>query len=129
MPPQKRPANTLLGVVGLIGFVTLVAIAAHFIEPRQPSGGWSKETRNKFIEGCANKCKNSPRVTADQYALCDKACSCSADEAEKIMTSAELVEYYLAEQAGLASNAQKQKMQRITAAGIACLSEAFGQKK
>jgi hypothetical protein len=115
--------------LALVGLIAVVSIAAYFIEPKQSSDHWPKEHRNAFIEACNKKCKASPGVTPDRYALCDKGCLCSADEAEKIMTSAELVQYYLAEKAGLVSSEQKKKVQKIGEAGVACLGEAVAPKK
>jgi hypothetical protein len=128
MSSKTRSGNTILGGLGLFGLVAIVAIAAYFIDSKAPSSRWSKEQRDAFIETCSKKCKSSPDVTPDRHALCDKGCSCAADEAEKIASSLELAQYYLAEKAGLASNEQKQKMQKIGQAGAACLGEAFGHK-
>jgi hypothetical protein len=129
MPSQTRSSNTLLGVLGLVGFIAVVATAAYFIEPKGPSGHWPKEQRDTFIEACSKKCKTTSTVTHDRDALCDKGCACSADEAEKVMSSADLAQYYLAEKAGLVSEEQKEKIRKFTQASVACLGEAFGQKK
>lgn len=130
MAGRLKSGNTILGGVALAGFIAAVATAAYFIEPQQqPSGHWPKEHRDAFIAQCTKKCKASPGVTPDRYALCDKACSCGADEAEKIMTPAELAEFYLAQKAGLVSNAQKEKIKRVAQASVDCARRAFGGKK
>jgi hypothetical protein len=51
---------------------------------------WSSSDRADFIRSCVEECRKSPGVTEDKYPLCDRACTCGADEGERIMTAGEL---------------------------------------
>src|SRR5207237_1169874 len=91
--------------------------------PLATPGRWPATERTAFIESCVNSCRASPGVTADRYPLCDQACRCGADEAEKMVTAAELMEIYKAMQAGKATEGQNDKLEKMKAAGIACAAQ------
>ena len=127
MSPRRR--NTLLGGLGIVVLVALVTAAAYLLVPTQPPGPWPKEQRDAFIDSCNQKCRSSPGVTPDRYALCDKACTCGADEAERTVSSAELARIVMAQKVGMTSKEQDAKLQRIAAAGLACVGATPGRTK
>jgi hypothetical protein len=87
--------------------------------PQSPNH-WSESERATFIEACAKSCRNSAGATATGQALCERVCACSADEGEKFLTVNELAAIVLAEKVGMASSDQKEKMQKLKDAGLAC---------
>ncbi len=109
--------------------IAVMAIAGYLLWTREPSSGWSRAERASFIEGCTKNCRGAPGVGPDRYPLCDKACSCSADEGEKIASGKELAEIEVAHKAGTTTNEQNEKLQRITKAGLACIADALRQMK
>jgi hypothetical protein len=113
----------------LVGGAVLVAIALAVLPLRdstvaphapQPPNHWSESERATFIDACAKSCRNSAGATAAGQALCERVCSCSADEGEKFLTVNELAAIVLAEKVGMASSDQKEKMQKLKDAGLAC---------
>ena len=52
--------------------------------------------------------------------MCDQVCACAADEGEKFVTVNELAMIIMAEKVGMASSEQKEKMQRLKNASLAC---------
>ncbi len=123
MPLPSRQHAAILG--GLT--IAAVAVAGYLFW--MPSSGWSTADRTSFIESCNRNCRSAPGVTPDRYPLCDKACTCAADEGEKIASGRELAEIEEAHKAGTASSEQNEKMQRITKAGLACIAGALRQMK
>ena len=85
--------------------------------------------RRAFIDSCVKSCRSSPGVTADRYPLCDQACNCGADEAEKLVRAEELVELYKAMEAKKTSTEQNDKLEKMKAAGVACAAQGAGDKK
>jgi hypothetical protein len=113
----------------LVGGAVLMAIALAVLPLRdsteapqapQPPTHWSESERVTFIEACAKSCRNSAGATATGQALCERVCACSADEGEKFLTVNELAAIVLAEKVGMASRNQKEKMQKLKDAGLAC---------
>jgi hypothetical protein len=88
--------------------------------PLATPGRWPAAERTAFIDSCVKSCRASPGVTADHYPLCDQACKCGADEAEKTVAAEELMEIYKAMQSGNATKDQNDKLEKMKAAGIAC---------
>jgi hypothetical protein len=115
----------------VVGAAALVAVAVWFAMPGSRSGetGWPPSERAAFMRSCVEQCRKSPGVTEDKYPLCDKACTCSADEGEKIMTTAELGVVAQAISSGNASEEQTAKMDRLKAAGMSCAMGAAPDKK
>ena len=108
-------------VVALIVIVAAAILINRLpdVEPSEP-GRWPASERASFIDSCVKSCRASPGVTADRYPLCDRACKCSADEAEKMVTAHELVDMYKAMQSGKATKEQNEKLEKMKAAGIVC---------
>jgi hypothetical protein len=114
---------SLLGGIAVLVAIVLVAIPRQGGKDAAP-GRWTESERTSFIESCVKSCRNSPGVTPDRYPLCDKACTCTADEGEKIIGSAELVAIYLGDKTGLASDDQKAKLQKLKDIGLACAKKS-----
>ena len=85
-----------------------------------PPSHWPADQRASFIENCVKSCRNTPGATAAAYPLCDQVCGCAADEGEKFVTVSELAMIVLAQKIGMASSEQKEKMQRLKDASLAC---------
>jgi hypothetical protein len=120
MTPRTGLIAALLGGVAL-----LVAVAGWwFIAAGHSNDGasWSSSDRAGFIRSCIEECRKSPGVTEDKYPLCDRACTCGADEGEKIMTAGELAAVAQALASGKATAEQSAKMDRIKAAGMSCVT-------
>ena len=117
----------LLAVIfGGVAVIALIAGAVVMLlkqgTPSEP-GRWPTTDRTAFIDSCIKSCRNSPGVTPDRYPVCDHACKCSADEAEKMVTAPELVELYKSIQGGQATKEQNDKLERLKAAGVACATQ------
>lgn len=127
MTPQTR----LIAVAGGVAVVAAAAIALWFTmaSDRTKLGGWPPSERAEFMRSCVEECRKSPGVTEDKYPLCDRACTCGADEGEKIMTSQELGQTAQAISSGSASAAQLAKMERVKAAGMRCVMGSAPDKK
>jgi hypothetical protein len=116
----------IFGGLALIALIAGIAITLHREQDAQPSGqpgGWPAQERTAFIDSCVKSCRAAPGVTPAQYPLCDQACKCGADEAEKIVTGQELVEIYKAMQSGKPTKEQNDKLERMKAAGVACAAQ------
>ncbi len=85
-----------------------------------PPSHWPQSQRTTFIENCEQSCRNAPGVTAAINPVCDQVCACAADEGEKFVTVNELATIVMAEKVGLASSEQKEKMQKLKDASLAC---------
>jgi hypothetical protein len=118
----------LAAILGGLAVIALIAGAAFFIlqkqntQPAEP-GRWPAGERTAFIDSCVKSCRNSPGVTPARYPVCDQACKCSADEAEKMVTPQELVELYKGMQSGKPTKEQTDKLERMKAAGVACAAQ------
>ena len=135
MSAGTRRLAIIVGSVAVIAAIVGIALylrsgqqAAPPGSPAEP-GKWPAAERTAFINSCVTSCRASPGVTADRYPLCDQACRCGADEAEKMVNAQELVELYKAMQADKASAEQKDKLEKMKAAGIACATLGAGDKK
>jgi hypothetical protein len=109
--------------IALIAAVAITLLRGQEAQPSGEPGRWPAQERTEFIDSCVKSCRAAPGVTPDRYALCDQACKCGADEAEKIVTGRELVEIYEAMQSGKPTNEQNDKLERMKAAGIACAAQ------
>ncbi len=89
--------------------------------------GWPAAERTAFIDACVSSCRASPGVTPDRYPMCDQACTCGADEAEKMMTARELMEFKTME-SDKATPEQADKLEKVKAAGAACAARAGAKK-
>jgi hypothetical protein len=129
MSGSTRLLVIILGAVVVIAAAAGIAIYLQGGQETAPPGplatpgAWPASERQAFIASCVKSCRSSPGVTADRYPLCDQACKCSADEAEKLVTAEELVEIYKAMQGGTASKDQNDKVEKMKAAGIACVPQ------
>ncbi len=126
MTPRTRPIAALVG-----GAAILAAVAAWLVmaDDRKEGTSWPPSERAAFMRSCIEQCQLSPGVTEDKYPLCDKACACSADEGEKIMTVQELGSAAQAISSGSASPEQTAKMGRLRAAGVSCVAGAAPPQK
>ena len=117
----------LAAILGGLAVIALIAGAVFMLRnqstaPSEP-GRWPAADRTAFIDSCVKSCRNSPGVTPDRYPVCDRACKCSADEAEKMVTAPELVELYKSIQGGKATKEQNDKLERMKAAGVDCATQ------
>jgi hypothetical protein len=125
MSGQTRLLAIFAGVA-VLALIAGVAITLQRGQDAQPSaepGRWPASDRAAFIDSCVKSCRAAPGVTPDRHPLCDQACTCGADEAEKIVTGQELVEIYNAVQSGKATKEQNDKLERMKAAGVACAAQ------
>jgi hypothetical protein len=106
----------------LAGAAVLAMVVAWLVTAgnRSEATGWPPSERAAFMRNCVEQCRKSPGVTEEKYPLCDRACTCSADEGEKIMTASELEGIAQAISKGIASVEQTAKMNRLKAAGMSC---------
>src|SRR5258707_782261 len=99
MSGRTRLLAAIIGGLAVIALIAGVAITVQRGQDAQSSGEpgrWPAAERTSFIDSCVKSCRAAPGVTPARYPVCDQACRCSADEAEKIVTSQELVEMYKA---------------------------------
>ena len=120
----------LLAILGGSAAIALIAGVAitllqreQDVQPSGEPGRWPPQERAGFIDACVKSCRASPGVTPAQYPVCDQACKCGADEAEKMVTGEELVEIYKAMQSGKPTKEQNDKLERMKAAGLACAAQ------
>jgi len=123
MSGRTRLLAAIFGGLAVIALIAGVAITLQRGQDAQPSGQpgqWPAPERAAFVDSCVKSCRAAPGVTPDRYPLCDQACKCGADEAEKIVTGQELLEIYKAMQSGKPTKEQSDKLERMKAAGLAC---------
>ena len=72
---------------------------------------------------------DAPAVTPDRYPVCDRACACGADEAQKTMTARELDAAAQAMATNTASAEQKAAMDRLQKAGLRCVTDKLPAQK
>ncbi len=118
--------RTRMIVAFVVCFVVAAAVAGWLAmssgkKPDEAGTGWPPTSRAAFVGNCIEQCRKSPGVTPDKYPLCDRACTCSADEGEKIMTAPELDSIAQAVAKGTATAEQTAKMERLKAAGMSCV--------
>jgi hypothetical protein len=126
MSGRTRLLAAIVGGLAVIALIAGVAITLQRGQDEQPSGQpgpWPAQERTAFIDSCVKSCRAAPGVTPARYPLCDQACKCGADEAEKIVTGQELVEIYKAMQSGKPTKEQSDKLERMKAAGVACVGQ------
>ena len=113
------------------GASLLVAIGVWLVMAgdRKDGTSWPASERAAFMRSCVEECRKSPGVTEDKYPLCDRACACSADEGEKVMSVQELGLTAQSISSGSASAEQTAKMERVKAAGMRCAMQAAPEKK
>ena len=113
----------LAAILGGVAVIALIAGAVFMLRdqgtPTEP-GRWPPAERTAFIDSCVKSCRNSPGITPARYPVCDDACKCSADEAEKMVTTQELIELYKGIQGGKPTKEQIDKLEKMKAAGVAC---------
>jgi len=119
----------MLGALAIAGLVAVVVAIVYFAGRGGGPGAWPQEQRSSFVDACNKNCRSSPGVTPERYPLCDKACACALEEAEKVLSSREMVQIYLAQQSGTLTEAQKATMQKIATTGVACATRTLGEKK
>lgn len=126
MSRQTRLIAALLG-----GLAIAIVAAAWFVFAGSHGDGtsWPPGERAAFMRSCVEKCRAAPGVTESHYPLCDSACTCAADEGEKIMTVQELAAAAQAITSGKASAEQTAKMDRLKAAGMRCSRPTNPAKK
>ena len=113
-------------VIALIAAVAIILLRGHETGPPGPlvtPGRWPAQERTDFIDSCVKSCRAAPGVTPAQYPVCDRACKCGADEAEKIVAAEDLVDIYKEMQNGKPTREQSDKLERMKAAGLACAAQ------
>jgi hypothetical protein len=107
------------------GAALLVVIGVWLVmSGNRKEGTWPPSERAAFMRSCVEECRKSPGVTEDKYPLCDRACTCSADEGEKVMTAQEMGRTAQSISSGSASPEQIAKMDKVKAAGVSCAMRA-----
>ena len=117
--------------VAILGGLAVLAIGAIWFASRTFTSGtsWPSSARAAFIENCVNECRAAPGVTPAKYPFCDSACTCSADESEKIVSVTDLEEIGLAMKKGTTSDAQIETFNRVKATGMSCATRAAKEQK
>ena len=115
----------LVAILGGLVAVAVIWVVATMVlrsreEPPPEPGKWPASQGTAFIDSCVKSCRAAPGVTPERYPLCDQACTCSADEAEKMVTAQELVDLYKGMQSGKPTKEQNEKLEKMKAAGVAC---------
>jgi hypothetical protein len=129
---MSTPIRWIAGIVLGLAIVTLVAVMiVRSQRGQQPSapGHWPEGERKSFVDACVVNCRKAPGVTADRYSLCDQACTCAADEGEKVVSSDDLVAIYTAQQSGKVTGEQNQKLEQLKSLGLACAARTAGNRK
>jgi hypothetical protein len=118
MSKRNRWLAAIIGGVVVVALIAGVAITLQRGAEQEPAtpGHWRASDRTAFINSCVEKCRASPGVTPAKYPACDRACSCAADEGEKIMSFTELV----AIERDNGTAAQNEKVKRMTQAALDC---------
>lgn len=114
----------VIAIAGGVAFVAAAAVAFWLTMAGNHSGtttaGWPPAERAAFMRNCVEQCRAAPGVTADKYSICDRACTCAADEGEKTMTVQDLGRAAQAITDNNASAEQTAMMDRLKAAGARC---------
>ena len=126
MTPRTRLIAALAAGGALLVVIGVWLVTA---SDRKDGTSWPPSDRAAFMRSCVEECRKSPGVTEDKYPLCDRACACSADEAERGMSVQELGSTAQAISGGSASAEQLAKMEKVKAAGLRCAMQAAQEKK
>lgn len=121
---MSRQTRLIAAVLGGAAVLALVVAWLMIGGGHGDKTSWSSSQRKSFMTSCVKECRATPGVTPDRYPICDVACTCAADEGEKIMTADELDTADQAVHAGTASPGQKEKMNRLAEAGRRCVTGA-----
>ena len=54
------------------------------------SANWTRAQRTHFLDQCIASCQATPNMPEARRGVCDKTCSCVADEAETQVTPADM---------------------------------------
>ena len=126
MTPQTRLITALVaGAAVLIAVGIWLTMAGD----RTDEKGWSADARGAFLGNCVRACRQAPGMTEATYPLCDRACACGLDEAEKTLSYQELGAAEQALGSKTASPEQAAKIDRIQAVGMSCAMQAAQEKK
>ena len=87
------------------------------------SADWTKDQRTRFVASCVEGCQSTPDLSDAGKAACPKACTCLADQGEKMMTPAD---YDEADKAA-ADEKMTPKMEALGKYFPACAKQALGQ--
>jgi hypothetical protein len=87
------------------------------------SAEWTKDQRTRFLGSCIEGCQSTPDLSAAGRAACPKACTCLADQGEKMMTPADFDE---ADKAA-AEDKMTPKMEALAKHFPACARQASGR--
>lgn len=87
------------------------------------SAEWTKDQRSRFIASCVEGCQSTPDLSEAGRAACPGACSCLADQGEKMMTPADY------DEADKAASEDKMtpKMEALAKHFPACSRQASGR--
>jgi hypothetical protein len=121
MSERNRWLAAIIGGVVVVALIAGVSITLQRGEEKPPAtpGHWPANERTAFINSCVEKCRAAPGVTPAHYPVCDHACNCAADQAEKTLTIDELVTIYR----GNATAEQKDKLKKVEEAGLTCVNQ------
>ena len=84
------------------------------------SANWTRAQRTHFLDQCIASCQATPNMPEARRGVCDKTCSCVADQAETQVTPAEM--YALDEAA--AAGRTTETMQKIRGFFPACAKKS-----
>ena len=84
---------------------------------------WTKDQRTRFVGSCVEGCQSTPNMSDSGKAACSKACTCLADQGEKMMTPADFDE---ADKAA-AQDKTTPKMDALAKHFPACAKQALGK--
>jgi hypothetical protein len=105
----------------MIRWLPAVTLVLTVVSPA--SAEWTKDQRARFIGSCVEGCQSTPNMSDAGKAACSKACSCLADQGEKMMTPADDDE---ADKAAAADKTTA-KMDALAKHFPACTKQALGR--
>jgi hypothetical protein len=101
----------------------LLSIALLLALSSPASAEWTKDQRTRFLSSCGEGCQSTPDLSAAGRAACRTACTCLADQGEKMMTPADFDE---ADKAA-AENKTTAKMEELSKHFAVCAQQATGR--
>ena len=75
----------------MIRWVPAVALLLLAVAPPAVAD-WTKDQRARFVGSCVEGCQSTPNLSDKARTACPKACTCLADQGEKMMTPADFDE-------------------------------------
>lgn len=120
MKPQTRLIVLVLAAVAIV-----LAAGTWFLlgDDRGSETGWRPAERAGFLNNSVDECRKAPGVTPERYPICDRACTCAADEGEKLLTAREADAAAQAMKSNSATDQQKAALQQMQQAGMRCAGD------